>query len=264
MFDPAKGISPQTSGTDGKVLQDLAISYIGLKGHEFTLGQKKIALTEEGIRSSSELDFIERALITKNISDRRETGLFYKGEFGEKVGAFASITNGTASNVNSDTNDTLFAAARIDFKPVHGLLVGASGGTGAVQGGASHLGRERLGVHLRYVGTDLPIILSAEYGSATDGQAGKADLKRDGWYVSGLYTFARQFQFGLRYDDYDANKDVDGNKTTAFTAGFHYLIKGKNINLKADYESFKQDNRKVNGVLDESYNQFVLGAQVAF
>ena len=265
MLDPSKSISPQTSGTDGKVLQDLAVTYIGLKGHEFSLGQKKIALTEEGIRSSSELDFAERALITRNISDRRETGFFYKGEFSEKVGAFASITNGTSSNVNSDTNDTLFMAARIDFKPVHGLLVGASGGTGAVQGGASHLSRERLGVHARYVGgDDLPLIFEAEYGSATDGQAGKADLKRDGWYVSGLYTFARQFQFGLRYDEYDANKDVDGNKTTAFTAGFHYLVKGKNINLKADYESFNQDNRKVNNVLDEKYNQFVLAAQVAF
>ena len=265
MLDPSKSISPQTSGTDGKILQDLAITYVGLKGHEFALGQKKIALTEEGVRSSSELDFAERAQVTRNLSDRRETGLFYKGEFSELVGAMASITNGTASNVSSDSNDTLFMAARIDVKPIPGLVFGASGGTGQVGGGAGHLKRERVFGHVRYVGgADLPLIFEAEYGQATDGQAGKADLKRDGWYASALYTFEKQFQLGVRYDEFDANKDVDGNKTKTLTAGFHYLVKGKNINLKADYFNIKVDNRKVNGVLDEAYNQFVLAAQVAF
>ncbi|HUM03791.1 MAG TPA: hypothetical protein VL084_16000, partial [Thermoanaerobaculia bacterium] len=30
MIDPAKAITPQTAGTDGKILQDLAVSYFGL------------------------------------------------------------------------------------------------------------------------------------------------------------------------------------------------------------------------------------------
>ena len=128
-----------------------------------------------------------------------------------------------------------------------------------------HLTRDRYFGHVRYVGgADLPLIFEAEYGPATDGQAGKAALKRDGWYTSLLYTFARQYQLGIRYDTFNANKDVSGNKQSMFTAGFHYLVKGKNINLKADYFSIKQDNRKVNGVLDESYTQFVVAAQVAF
>src|SRR5258706_403011 len=88
MFDPAKAISPQTSGTDGKILQDLAVTFFGLKGHEFSLGQKKIALTEEGVHSSSDLDVSERPRITRNFSDRRETGFFYHGEYGEYVGAW--------------------------------------------------------------------------------------------------------------------------------------------------------------------------------
>jgi hypothetical protein len=48
------------------------------------------------------------------------------------------------------------------------------------------------------------------------------------------------------------------------TAGFHYLIKGKNINLKLDYFDIKQDGRKVNGVLAEKYKQAVLAAQIGF
>lgn len=267
MVDPAKSQNfTGSSSTDGKILQDLAITFLGLKGHEFSIGQKKIALTEEGIRSSSELDFAERAQVTRTFSDKRETGLFYKGEYGETFGAQASVTNGTLSNTNSDTNDTLFFAGRFDVKPVHGLLVGASGGTGAVNGGSAHNGRSRYGAHLKYDGgDDLPIGFRAEYLKAKDEQGpGKSDLNQDGWYAALLYTLEKQYQLGVRYDEINKNKDVDGNKTKTFTAGFHYLIKGKNINLKADYLNIKQEGRKVNNVLDEKYSQFVLAAQVAF
>ncbi len=267
MFDPSKSQNfTGAAGTDGKILQDLAVTYLGLKGHEFSLGQKKIALTEEGIRSSSELDFAERAQVTRTFSDKRETGLFYKGEYGEMFAAQASITNGSLSNTNSETNDTVFAAARFDVKPAHGLLLGASGGTGAVNGGSAHNGRSRYGAHVKYDGgDDLPIGFRAEYVRATDEQGpGKADLNQDGWQAALLYTVHKQYQFGVRYDEINKNKDVDGNKTKTFTAGFHYLIKGKNINLKADYFNIKQEGRKVNNVLDEKYSQFVLAAQVAF
>ncbi len=266
MFDPAK--SQNVTGnadTDSKILQDLAVTYLGLKGHEFSLGQKKIVLTEEGVRSSSELDFAERAQVTKTFSDRRETGFFYKGEFDEHVGALVSVSNGTISNSLSNTNDTVFGAARIDVKPIHGLLLGASGGTGAVNGGVGHLGRTRYAFHVRYDGDDdLPLGFRAEYLKATDEQAGKADLNRDGFYVTVLYTVEKQFQLGLRYDEINNNKDADGNKIKTLTAGFHYLIKGKNINLKLDYFNIKQDNRMVLGILAEKYTQFVLAAQVAF
>ncbi len=262
MIDPAKS-QTFTAGSDDKILQDLAVTYIGLKGHEFGMGQKKIALTEEGLRSSSELDFAERSRITRVVGDQRQLGLFYKGDFGEKFGAYASITNGTFSNVNDD-NDLLFTAARFDFKPVKGLALGVSGGTGA--SGADHRTRDRLGAHFRWDGTEtLPLWLRFEYGAATDGQgAGKADIDRAGFYGSALYTFAKQFQFGVRYEEYDQNTDVDNDMLRIVTAGFHYLIKGKNINLKADWMGIEQEGRKVNNVLDEQYNQFVLAAQVAF
>ena len=266
MFDPAKSQNVSGSAdTDSKILQDLAVVYTGLKGHEFALGQKKIILTEEGVRSSSELDFAERAQVTRAFSDRRETGFFYKGEYGENFGAMASVTNGTIANSTSNTNDTLFAAARFDYKPIHGLLVGASGGTGAVNGGVSHLGRSRWGLHVKYDGNDdLPLGFRAEYVSATDERAGTTDLKQDGYYATILYTIEKQFQFAVRYDEINKNKDVDGNKIKTFTAGFHYLIKGKNINLKLDYFSINQEGRVVNGNLDEKYSQFCLAAQVAF
>jgi hypothetical protein len=247
MFDPSKSQNT-AAGQDAKILQDAAVSYIGLKGHEFAIGQKKITLTEEGVRSSSELDFTERSQIVRAVSDRREPGLFY---------------NGTPNNVNDDSNDTVVYSGRVDIKPIKGLMFG---GSGSYSGGESkaHLERSRYGLHFVYEGgADLPVLFRGEYVTATDGGT-TSDLKRDGFYITGMYTFAKQFRLGLRYDELNKNKDVSGNKIKTITGGFHYLIKGKNINLKADYYRIKEEGRKINNVLEEDYSQFILGAQVAF
>jgi len=264
MLDPSKAQSTSAGG-DARILQDLGISFLGLKGHEFTLGQKKIFVTEEGVRSSSELDFAERAQVTRGFSDRRETGFFYKGEYAnDLVTGHVSITNGVAANNNDDSNDTLFFAARLDVKPVHGLMVGVSGGTSGGET-AAHLSRDRYGAHVKYDGgADLPIGFRAEYLKAKDGNANGTTLNRDGFYATLLYTIDKQYQLGVRYDEIDNNKDADGARIKTLTAGFHYLIKGKNINLKLDYFSIKQENRKVSNVLEETYSQLVLAAQVAF
>ncbi len=116
---------------------------------------------------------------------------------------------------------------------------------------------------------DLPISFRGEYLKAGDDSRNATtgaitELKRDGFYLTALYTLDKLYQFGVRYDEINNNKDVDGNRIKTFTAGFHYLVKGKNINLKLDYFSVKQENRRVNNVLDETYSQFVLAAQVAF
>src|SRR5512141_487609 len=109
MIDPSKAITPQTANTDAKILQDLAVTFTGLRGWELSLGQKKITLTEEGVRSSSELDFPERSQIVRAVSDRRETGFFFKGDVAEPVTLYGSVTNGPASNTLDDSNDTIKA-----------------------------------------------------------------------------------------------------------------------------------------------------------
>ena len=78
-------------------------------------------------------------------------------------------------------------------------------------------------------------MLRAEYGKATDGQTNGTEIDRDGFYVSALYTFAKQFRLGARYEEYDQNNDVDNDELSIITGGFHYMIKGKNINLKAEW-----------------------------
>ena len=267
MIDPTK--SPNTSSTsDGKVLQDLAITYEGFKGHKISMGQKKIFITEEGVRSSSALDFAERSLVVRQVADRREAGLFWTADWSPMVSTMVSATNGTVANTNDDSNDTLFFAARVDVKPLKGLNVGLSGGTSAGEG-LAHLGRERFGAHVRWEGTEtLPLGFRAEYYTLKDESLAngvRSDLKRNGWYASALYTFAKQFQLAARYEELDRNTDsATDNKLTILTGGLHWLIKGNNANLKLNVESIEDDGRKVNNVLDEKYLQAVLAAQVSF
>ena len=277
MVDPAKAISPQTANTDGKVLQDLAVTFTGLKGHQFSLGQKKIALTEEGVRSSSELDFPERAQIVRAVSDRRETGFFYKGDVAVPLTLWASVTNGVASNLIDDSNDTVNFCGRADVKFLPGLNFG---GSGCYSGGetVAHLGRQRVGGHARYNGgSAMPLIAEFEYITAKDSRAGQPDLRRDGFYGSALYTVANTFQFGIRYDEYTTDKDAQGgtngvkqkdSKIRTWTFGAHWIPLGhdkyKNVSVKLDWFKVQQDNRLVNGFLADSYNEFLLAAQVAF
>ena len=267
MFDPAKAITPQTSGTDGKILQDLAVSFFGLKGHEFSLGQLKIDLTEEGVRSSSELWFGERAQITRTLSDARQTGFFYKGDLGEMFTLWSAITNGTPSNTVSGTNDTVTYSGRLDVKPTKELMIGVSGLDGNIGGGASHLNSSRVAAHAKYGGYDVPgskLWLEVEYLWASTEQANLTNLKQDGMYASALYLFTDNLQLGVRYDWLNNNKDVSNSKTTMWTSGVHWLAKGKNLNLKLEWYNIHQDGRTVNGISAQSYNEFLLAAQAAF
>ena len=283
MLDPAKAIvstanaaSPNTN--DAKILQDLAVTYTGFKGWELALGQKKIAVTEEGVRSSSELDFPERSQIVRAVSDRRETGFFVKGDVAEPVTIWGSITNGPASNTLDDSNDTINACGRIDLKFLKGLNFGGSGCKSAGET-AAHTTRSRIGGHARFNGgAAFPLIAEGEYTYAQDGQAGPPSiLRRSGWYAQALYTLVDRVQVGGRYDVITTNLDAQNGENgvtqkdsqiKTWTFGIHWLPLGhdkyKNVSLKLDYFNVQQDNRVINGALSDSYNQFLIAAQVAF
>ncbi len=262
MLDPAKNINV-SAGQDGKILQDIAISYLGFKGQEIAIGQKKIVLTWEGLRSSSELDFAERAQITRRFGDRRQAGLFYKGELGRHWLLYGSLTNGTTTNTNANSNDTLLSVARVDYKPMPGLLLGASGAYGQLT--LNHLERSRYGAHVIFDGTEtLPLWIRGEYMGATDEQADGTDVEADGYYLSALYTFVKKFRVGLRYDFIDVDKSNPDATSTIWTAGFAWLPKGKNVNFKFEWYGIDEPLRKVGGQPDPRYNEYVIAAQLAF
>jgi hypothetical protein len=267
MIDPAKQINT-IAGTDGKILQDLFVSYFGLKGQEFSIGQNKIDLTEEGVRSSSELWFGERAQITRAFSDTRQMGFFYKGNLGDHLTLWSAITNGTIINNNSDTNDTIFYSGRLDVKlPIKGLTLGPTGGTGKTGGSLAHLSRSLVSGYIKYGGYDVPgskLWLEFEYLWAQEERADGSNLVRDGYYASALYLFGDHFQIGVRYDVLNNDRNNPHNERTMWTTGFHWLPLWKNLNIKLEWYNINIEGRTVNDVGQSVYNEFLLAAQAAF
>lgn len=262
MADAAKAQDPLG---DDRILQELAISFLGLKGHELSIGQKKIPLTDESLRSSTDLDFADRAQMTRALSDVRQAGVFYRGAVGRRVTASASVTNGVLSNTNSDTNDTVLVTGMLDTRPLDGLVVGASGSTGRVNGGTGHRPRHRIGAHARYDGPDaFPVLLRAEYLSASDELAGGRTLRREGWYASLLLRFAGKLRAGVRWDELDLDTDTPGTSSRILTGSLQWFPVGKYANFKLEVHNVRQDGRVVGTVPEPEYNLLLLAAQASF
>lgn len=262
MPDLAKAQNP---ASDNKVLQDVAVSFVGLKGQEFAIGQKKIPLTDESLRSSSDLDFAERAQVTRLLSDVRQTGVFYRGSWGRYLGVAFSVTNGVLSNLNSDTNDTVLGTGKVDLKLVDGLVVGSSGSLGEVDGGTAHRRRSRLGAHLRYDGPEsFPILLRAEYLAASDESSSLETIRMNGSYASMLFRFARKLRIGFRWDEVNQDRDNPGKSSRIVTGAIQYFPVGKYANVKLELNNVRQEGRRAGEVPEEEYNLLLLAAQASF
>lgn len=102
------------SGAVPRLLQDAYINYHGvIPHHDFTIGQFKPGMGEEGLRSSAQLDFVERSFVGQ-IFDNRDLGLSAHGTWWDDrfqywLGLFNGAGNywlsgGQAQN-RSDDND---------------------------------------------------------------------------------------------------------------------------------------------------------------
>lgn len=86
------------SGGAPRMLQDAYINYHGVvPHHDFTIGQFKPAMGEEGVRNSAYLDFAERAMVTQP-NDIRDLGIQAHGTWIDDrlqywIGAFDSAGN---------------------------------------------------------------------------------------------------------------------------------------------------------------------------
>jgi phosphate-selective porin len=114
------------SGAVPRLLQDAYILYHGVvPHHDFQIGQFKPYFGEEGIRSSTNLDFVERSMIGQ-IGDARDLGVTVLGkwwddrfqyQFGVFNGAGTYFSTGAAQN-RSDDNDEKDFYARAFVRPV--------------------------------------------------------------------------------------------------------------------------------------------------
>ena len=120
-------------GAAPRLLQDAYINYHGVvPHHDFQIGQYKPFLGEEGIRSSGQLDFVERSMIG-NTADARDAGFTIHGSWWDDakdgrfqywMGAFNGAGNYYASagqyQNRSDDNNSKDANFRVLVRPLWG------------------------------------------------------------------------------------------------------------------------------------------------
>ena len=118
MIDP----SINTSTGNPSILQDAAIVYKVGGGFEAKVGQFKNFQTYEGVMSSSEIPFAERAQLARQFGDKRDRGLALSygfgdpKEFGGKATlAFFNGMNDLVSGKGNDTNGQKDFVARLDL-----------------------------------------------------------------------------------------------------------------------------------------------------
>lgn len=115
------------AGGASRMLKDAYVQFHDfVPHHEFTIGQFKPPLGDEGIRSASDLDFAERALITQLV-DFRDLGIATRGywwddRFQYWLAVFNAPGNFHGSdggyNDRSDTNDAKDLLARVLLRPL--------------------------------------------------------------------------------------------------------------------------------------------------
>ena len=93
------------SGSANRMLEDAYISYHGiLPHHDVTVGQFKPKLGEEGVREDSQLDFVERAMITQT-AEIRDMGMQVHGFWwDERFQYWLGVFNGTGTAFQSRSN----------------------------------------------------------------------------------------------------------------------------------------------------------------
>ena len=244
LIDPASG--------PGVINLDMIIHYQLSSLLKISIGQMKIPLTREGLAPSSQLDFIDRAMITaREYGDRRDTGLLLSGQatiFNYSLGVF----NGAGSNT-SDSNDEKDVAGRVVVQALEGLTLGASsyyGSNSHVASDVADVERFRIGGELVYVYN--PFTLKTEY---MQGQDDRLDSR--GYYAALTYVLNPKIEFALRYDAWEYDLSAEESESL-ITLGTNYRLKGNAAKIMVNY--ILHDN----GITDTQSNDLLVQFQVEF
>jgi len=225
-------------GSANRLLQDAYITYHGiLPHHEVSIGQMKRHLGEEGTRDSSQLDFVERAMITQ-AADLRDMGTEIHGFWSPKCGTFfgdnsiqywVGMFDGAGSAFQqlqnrSDDNDNKDVVGSFLLRPIWhhetwgSLEVGASGryGHGGESGG-------------RVPGTTDGLDRNGHiHGNAYAWGMYKPGTVLKGWWIRGEWGMIRD-RFGVGADTTTPTDQVVFTGNVATTAVADFTLQGWNV-----------------------------------
>jgi hypothetical protein len=321
------------AGQVPRLLQDAYINYHGvIPHHDFTVGQFKPKVGEEGPRDSATLDFIERSWVGQ-MHENRDLGASIHGFWWDErfqywLGAFDGAGNYFGSDGQqqnrSDTNDYKDFLASVLVRPLWksetwgsielgysfmGGKHGESGGRDPIANPINGLNRclTQAITHDAYASYMMggPVKgwwIRGEWTYIKDRNApdavidigdaamqdGPMPVSTQGWYVATGYklsdsvfadsapSWLKPFEFAFRYQRYGnvmvADADniarTDVFKTSVYTAGVNYYIKGHNAKIQANYNWVLDPHgtalEKSYGFREVKNDNFMLNFQVAF
>ena len=252
MIDPTKSVSENKTvgGTtvrqlkkDGNILQDLGVTLRVLKNMKLSMGQLKRPIGFEGLQSSSQLELQERAIVSRELSDKRDIGATVQGDVASlKVEYIVGVFNGEGPNT-SDTNDKKDVAGILIFKPNPGVkfYISAYEGSQGVQNDVQR--REGVGVQVE----NGPVLLRSEFLEGKD-----LNVEKQGWYVLGMFRLNAlgletldPLRVAARYEEWDADES-DAAEVHIVSVGTQYFFDEKGF-TKFGLDYFYSDSKGSEG-----------------
>lgn len=235
--------SVEKTNTDTANNKELYDTYIDLVANPLTkvrIGQYKYRFGLEQTTADADLETINKAYVVDNlVKPTRDIGFELSGIFLQKFNDLnysVSFLNGSGSN-QSDENQRKSVILRTLYNNVtKGLNLGVSvydGETGVTNAMTK---KDRMGFEAKYEFEKF--VWKAEYVSGKD-----ATTKKNGFYITKLYSILPQVVLLLRYDAWDPNTKVSGDNSSRWTLGGNYFI-DKNILIRTNYER-KNEKPKV-------------------
>ena len=249
LVDPAKSLSLNTTASGGNItgvsvnqssniLQDLVAGYTLAPGTALEIGQQKVPLSMEGLRSSSQLLTVERSIFnllpvnSGRVGDIRDIGITLRYA-GPSIEGQVAVLNDSGNTQNTtDPNNAKDIVWHVDYKGVPGVLLGAyqdiSGGVGA-----SRALRHRLGVEGAL--TLGPHHLETEWVQARDGDPA---VRSHGGYLLYAYSVSKPWQLVARGEYWNPNRDLHGAAAVHeydLTLGANYYLLGHNAKIQFNW-----------------------------
>jgi len=184
----------------------------------------------------------------------------------DRVYYAAGLFNGTGRNT-ADNNDNKDFAGRILLSPwrysgaeyLRGLkfggavMSGKQGTTASTYHGQRHRGA---GV-VEYKYDRIKLLWEMLYQDA-DRTGDLSSVESKGWYLQGVYRISPRLQGVLKFEQYDPDIDLAGDRRDIWTIGGTYFV-NENVKLQAEYRVRVEQDAS-----ETANDEFITQAQVIF
>ena len=215
-------------------IQDAYFYTKRVPNHTVMVGNSRVGIGDEGRSSSFVLPLVNRAQISRNLSNVRKFGVRVKGNY--------KLVDYDIGGYSSDTFFREFFPGTeftgwVNFKPL-GMTDGRYGKLttgGGISSGHNNIHYFLSGVYLGYEYKRFWTKFEYMDSNGSNSQVGPSTLRANGWFGTMGYKITPKLEVVARYDSYDPNKNVKNDRTNEYTAGLTYYLKGQALRLMLNY-----------------------------